>query len=260
MKIRIITGIVMCALLFSCASEQTKLQRSREKDPKYQYDIGTVYLGNSRADDAISHFSSSMRLDPNFFLAYNGIGLAYMMKGQFDIAEKYFLKCLEVKPDFTEARNNLGMVYQETEQLDKAERQFRIASEDMTYSSRHLAYYNLARLYYLQEKDQEALDCVQTAVKMSTEFGLGYHLQGVLYNKRGQYEDAINSYKRAQKIIRDDVNLNYNLGEAYFNNKQMARAQRIFEEIYPNVTDVEMKTKIDEYLKAIKKLNGGGTS
>ena len=75
----------------------------------------------------------------------------------------------------------------------------------------------------------------------------------MLYNKRGQYEDAINSYKLAQKIIRDDVNLNYNLGEAYFNNKQMARAQRIFEEIYPNVTDAEMKTKIDEYLKAIKK-------
>jgi Tfp pilus assembly protein PilF len=254
MKIRTVCIFAICALLLSCASEQTKLQRSREKDPKYQYDVGTVYLGNNRADDAIRHFSSSMRLDPDFYLAYNGLGLAYMMKGQFEVAEKYFLKCLEVKPDFSEARNNLGMVYQETEQMVLAERQFRIASEDMTYSSRHLAYYNLARLYFLQEKDQEALDCVQTAVKMRAEFGLGYHLQGVLYNRQGKYEEAINSYKLAQKSIRDDVNLNYNLGVAYFNNDQMFQAEQIFEKIYPDVTDAEMKTKIDEYLKEIKKL------
>lgn len=254
MKIRIISVIAICALLFSCASEQTKLQRSREKDPKHQYDVGTVYLGNNRADDAIRYFGSSIRLDPDFYLAYNGLGLAYMMKGQFDISERYFLKCLEVKPDFTEARNNLGMVYQETEQLDKAERQFRLAAEDLTYSSRHLSYYNLARLYYLQEKDQEALDCVQTAVRMRAEFGLGYHLLGVLYNRMGRYDEAISNYKLAQKSIRDDVNLSYNLGEAYFNNNQMAMAERIFEEIYPDVTEAEMKTKIDEYLKAIKKL------
>jgi len=256
MKLRITSILAICALFFSCASEQTKLQRAREKDPKYQYDVGTVYLGNNRADDAIRHFSVCMRLDPNFHLAYNGLGLAYMMKGQFDIAQKYFLKCLEVKPDFSEARNNLGMVYQEIGRLDEAERQFSAAAADLTYSSRHLAYYNLARLYYLQERDEEALERIQTAVKMRGEFGLGYHLQGALYNRMGRYADAISSYKLAQQSIRDDVNLNFDLAVAYYNNKQMFQAEQIFDKIYPAVTDAEMKSRIDEYLKAIKKIGG----
>jgi tetratricopeptide (TPR) repeat protein len=254
MKIRILSVIALCVLIFSCASEQKKLQRARENDPKYQYDMGTVYLGNNRHDDAIRYFSSSMRLDPDFYLAYNGLGLCYMMKGQFETSERYFSKCLEVRPDFTEARNNLGMVYQETGQLDKAEREFRTAVNDLNYSSRHLPYYNLARLYYLQEKDQEALDSVQAAVKMKTEFGLGYNLQGILYNRLGRYDEAINSYKLALKSIKDDINLSYNLGVAYFNNKQMDMAKQVFEDIYPEVSDAEMKTKIDEYLEAIKKI------
>ena len=149
--------LALCILLAACASEQTRLRKAREKDPKYQYDVATVYLGNNKPDDAIRHFSASMRLDPDFHLAYNGLGLAYMMKGQFEIAERYLLKCLEIMPEFSEAQNNLGMVYQETDQLDKAERAFGAAAADLTYSSRYLAYYNLARLQYLKENDEEAL-------------------------------------------------------------------------------------------------------
>lgn len=251
------TGILLlCFVLAACASQHKRLQKQRESDPEYQYDVGTIHLGSNKPDEAIKYFSRSLRLDPRNPLVYNGLGLAYLLKNQHGIAERYFMKCLEVSPEFSEAHNNLGMVYQETKQFQKAEHEFRRAADDINYGSGYLAFYNLARLYYIQEKHQEALTQVQSALKLKEDFGLGFNLEGVLHDKLGSYDKAIISYKSALKSIPRDINLSYSLAVAYFNNRQLELAKQVFEGIYPDVDDVEMKIKIDEYLKEIRKQPG----
>jgi predicted TPR repeat methyltransferase len=56
----------------------------------------------------------------------------------------------------------------------------------------------------------------------------------------------------AVKIVPDDTNSSFRLGEAYFKSGELHRAAEILEKIAPQVTDAEMKEKLNSYLKTIK--------
>jgi len=252
MKIRSFMLFIICLSIVFCASPQKRLQKERAQSPKYQYDVGAMHLNNNDLDEAIKYFRKSIELDPNFFIAYNALGLACFMKGQFKLAEKHFYSCLDKEPSFTEAHNNLGTVYQEMKLYNKAEREYRIAIEDVNYPSRHLAYYNLSKLFYIQNKNQEALEHITFAIKMKPDFAGAYNLEGIIYEKMGKYNEAIYRYETALKFIPNDLSLNFNLAISYFKSNRQKEAKRIFEKIYPSVTDSEMKSKIEQYLKVIK--------
>jgi len=252
MKYKIPVILLVSFNLIVCASSQKRLEKKRAEDPQYQYNVGLVYLQNDRLDEAIDYFNKSISLRSNFHLALNALGLTYFMKGEFQKSVEYFEKCLVINPGFTEARNYLGSVYQELGYLDKAEIEFRKAIGDENYASRELPYYNLARLYLAQDKDKEALDLVNTAIELNSRMVMALNLQGVLLERLGKIREAIYSYEKALNISPDDVNLSYNLAVAYFKTDRRTEAKTLFEKIYPQVTDEEIKSKIDEFLKVLK--------
>jgi type IV pilus assembly protein PilF len=252
MKYKIPVILLISINLIVCASSQKRLEKKREEDPQYQYNVGLVYLQNDRLDEAITYFNKSISLKPDFDLALNALGLTYFMKGEFPRAVDYFEKCLGIRPGFTEARNYLGSVYQELGYLDKAEIEFRKAMTDENYASRELPYYNLARLYLTQGKDKEALDLVNTSLELNDRMVMALNLQGVLLERLGNISEAIHSYEKALIIAPGDVNLSYNLAVAYFKTDRRSEAKSLFEKIYPQVMDEEIKSKIDEYLKVLK--------
>jgi tetratricopeptide (TPR) repeat protein len=252
MKYKILIAILVSLSLIVCASSQKRLEKKREEDPQYQYNVGLVYIQNDRLDEAIKYFNRALALKPNFDMALNALGLTYFMKGEFQTAAGYFEKCLAINPGLTEARNYLGSVYQELGYLDKAEVEFRKALNDKTYLSRELPYYNLARLYLSQGKDKEAYDLINTALEINDRMVMALNLQGVLLERLGKIKEAIYSYEKALAIAPGDVNLSYNLAVAYFKTDRRAEAKSLFEKIYPQVVDEEIKSKIDEYLKVLK--------
>ena len=251
MRAKAIAVMTVCASLAFCASSQNKIQRAREKDPKYQYNLGLFYLNQSDAENASKYFVKALSLDTNFYLAWNGLGLAHSMRGRLDESAKAYQKCLEVNPQFTEAHNNLGTVYQELNQLDKAEQEFRRALADLTYQNRELAYTNLARLYVVQNRLDEALDNAQKAIQIKPRLAMAYNLRGVIYEKKDNLGEAISSYEAAVKIVPEDVLFNYNLAVAYFKNEDYARSKQAFLKIQGKITDAETKDTIARYLRLI---------
>jgi len=252
MKYKIPFILIISLMLTLCASSQKKLQKQRAEDPQYQYNIGLVYLQNGNFDEAAKYFNKALSLRPNFYLALNALGLTNFMQGQFQNAASYFEKCLQLNPSFTEARNYLGSVYQELGLLDKAEEEFRKAITDETYKSRELPYYNLARLYLVQGKDEEALQMVEQSIAINSRMVMSLNLKGILLERLGRIKEAIESYRKALQINPEDINLNYNLAVAYFKDDRREDAKIIFEKIYPQVKDQEVKDKISEYLKVLK--------
>jgi tetratricopeptide (TPR) repeat protein len=173
------------------------------------------------------------------------------MKGRLDESVKAYQKCLEINPQFTETRNNLGTVYQEMNLLDKAEGEFKAALLDVGYQNRELPYFNLARLYVLQNRLDEALENVQKSIQIKPRLAMAHNLLGIIFEKRKSFDEAIASYAAAVKIVPEDVLFNYNLGVAYFKNEDYARAKEIFLKISGKVTDAETKDTINRYLKII---------
>lgn len=252
MKYKIPVILIISLSLTVCASSPKRLEKQRAKDPQYQYRMGVVFLHNEIYDKAIVYLNKSLALKPNFDLALNALGSIHFIQGDFQTAMDYFEKCLVVNPELTEARNYLGSVYQEMGLLDKAETEFKKAIADETYLSRELPYYNLANLYLIKGNEAEALKLVNTAIELNDQMVMALNLKGVLLERLGKLKEAIYSYEKALNIAPRNINLNYNLAVVYFKSDRRAEAKALFEKIYPNVTDEEIKSKIDEYLKVLK--------
>jgi tetratricopeptide (TPR) repeat protein len=251
MRTKVLAVLSICATLAFCASSQAKIKRNREKDPNYQYNLGLFYLNQNNVDEAVKYFVKAQSLDTRFYLALNALGLAHSMKGRLDESVKAYQKCLEINPRFTEAHNNLGTVYQELKLLDKAEGEFKAALLDVGYQNRELPYFNLARLYVLQNRLDEALENVERSIQIKPRLAMAQHLRGVIFEKRNGLAEAIASYEAAVKIVPEEVLFSYDLGVAYFKNGDYARAKEIFLKISGKITDAETKDTISRYLKII---------
>lgn len=254
MKTKIFIILVICVSLTFCASAQKKLQKERLNDPEYQYSLGSFHLNDGNPQQAVRYFNRALTLNPKHALSLDGMGLAYFMQGQFEQAMKYFKRCLEISPSMTDARNHLGSVYQEMGQLDLAEKEFRAAILDELYRSRELPYFNLARLYHLQNKNEEALDFLDRAILLNERMVMAHNLKGVILETMERYEDAIASYEQALRYTPDDINIKFNLASAYFKNKDYEKANAIFQDIRVAATTPEMKADINKYLEMIRNI------
>lgn len=250
-----IKTILICLISLSfivCASSQKKNEQARENDPRYQYNVGLVHLNRGNVDEAITCLNRSLVLDPDYHLALNALGLAYFMKGSLREATKHLQKSIAIHPTFSEARNNLGMVYQEMGILDKAQQEFRIAASDQNYPSRELPYFNLARLYLAQEKPDDALGYVTTALQFNKKLAMAQNLKGTIHEKLNQLEEAVESHRAAVKLDPLNLNFSFALAVALFKNGQLEEAEEIFNKLSAKATDPEMKDNIKQYLKLIK--------
>jgi Tfp pilus assembly protein PilF len=258
MRAKSVIVLFFSVSLTFCATSQQKLQQSRAKDPKYQYNLGLVYLnqGNldpKNIDEAIKYFVKALALDTRYYLAWNAIGLAQSLKGNLAESAKAYEKCLEIHPEFTEAHNNLGTIYQEMNDLPKAEVEFQKALLDATYPNPELPHYNLARLYVLQDRLDLALENVRKAIQAKPRLAMAHNLMGMILEKQNNPDDAVAAYERAVKIVPDDVQFSFNLGAAYLGTGETSKAKDIFLRISPRVTDPGMKKRIDQFLKDIEK-------
>jgi len=249
--------LISLSLIF-CASPQKKLQEERKKDAFYQYNMGLFFLNEGSIDEAIEYLKAALTLKHDYDLALCSLGLAYSMKGELEQSINYYKACIKISPSLTEAHNFLGTVYQEMGFIDQAEREYRIAITDEKFKSRQLPYYNLARLYVTKDKLQEALVYVEEALKIYSNFTMAHNLKGIILERQTKLPEAIDSYLRALDRLtpegRDkDVNISFNLAVAYFKNNEYSKAKDIFERIYLRVTDLEMKDKIDRYLRVINR-------
>ena len=252
MKLRIIFLFIIVLNLVFCVSVQKKIEKEREKDPHYQYNLGLYYLDNGNPDEAIKFFRKSLSLNPRNHLVFNALGFAHSMKGDLRQSLQYFQKCLQFNPDFTEAHNNIGMIYQEMGFIDKAEEEFQKVLADEKYPSKENAHYNLANLYFIQGKNENALDHIQKAIRENIRFSMAFNLQGRIFEKQNKLPEAIVSYEKALQIVPEDVHFNFDLAVALFKNKKYSRAKDIFEKILPRVADPETKENINKYLQIIQ--------
>lgn len=243
--------VLIASLLAQCASPQKRIEAQREKDPKYQYNLGLFYLNNNDVDRAIQHLNRAIALDPRHYLAYNALGLAQAMKGNLQEALAAYNRCLEINPGFSEARNNLGSLYQEMGYLDKAEEEFRKALADANYQTKELPAYNLARMYFLREDYETALGLVENALRFNSRLAMAHNLRGLILEKLNRLSEAIESYVSAVKLVPDDINFNFNLAVAYFKDGQYTKAKEGFEKILPLIKDQALKEQVASYLKQI---------
>lgn len=241
--------LVVSIFLAYCASTQAKKARENELNPQYQYEKAVVAWNYGLADEAVKYLDRALALNPGHYDSWNLLGLVHFKKENYNEAEAAYLKCVDLRPEDSEALNNLGFVYQKKGFPDKAEEKYMKA---YAIDGNANASFNLAKLYFTQDKLEQALDYAQKSTQKNDRSAPAFNLQGVILNKIGRSSEAIASFQTAVKLNPKDMVTRVNLGVALINNREFESARKLFENILPHVQDQALKDKINEYLELIK--------
>ena len=71
--------------------------------------LGIALLKKGNTNEAISHYKTDIKLNPDFAQAHNNLGNALLFKKEI-LAKLLFIirRAIEIKPDHADAHNNLG--------------------------------------------------------------------------------------------------------------------------------------------------------
>jgi tetratricopeptide (TPR) repeat protein len=249
-------GLILVALLAAgCVSPAKKRAAELEKDPQYQYEKAVVCMQYGIVDEAFKYLQAALALNPRHALALNLLGLAQMMKGNLPEAIKSFEASVAVDPNFSEGHNNLGTAYQESQRIDEATASFEKAyALDGNYN----AAYNLAKISYTQGRLPEALDWVQKSIAKFSRSVLAFNLQGLIFEGQERFDEAVASYQQALRIQPGELNVQYNLGVAYYKKKDYSKTKEVMTKILaelvknPQAGSEDLRNRVQDVLKRLE--------
>jgi len=250
---RSLLAVVLAVCVIGCAAAEAQKQKAKgkgsENDPQYQYEKGVVAFNYGLTDEAIRYGNLALSLDPNHYGGHSLLGNAYYKKGDIARALPEFEKAVALKPNLPEAHFNYGLALFDSGEMDKAEPEF--ARSDAIKEDPVTSYY-LGRVHFNQHKFDQALADVQRSIVKNPKSPGAYNLKGVILNQLNRFAEAAGSFQAGLVLAPNDINLQVNLGIAYINSNEPAKARPVLEAALPRITDPALKARIEEYLKSIK--------
>ncbi len=246
--------IVSLASIRCASTGEKKPALPKEKDPQYQYELALTAMRYGLREEALKYLNRAVSLDPNHYPSFFLLGAIQAQMKNFEEAEAAFRRCLEIKPDSGEAHLRLGYVYVELHQLDRAEEELKKAAAGNGHVE---ALISLAKLYYEQNKLEQALETISRVTQKDRRSFPAFNLQGVVLNELGRYAEAIASFQNALQIAPENDVASINLAAAYINNGNLKEAQDLLEKTLTRVKDPTLRQRVLEYLEKIKELKSG---
>lgn len=183
--------------------------------------LGDIYLGLKKYDEAFSIYAHLFLRYKDSPLIARQLAICYGEQGNesgFPIAISLMEKYLALSADTaTSDLARIGTWYYEEGRFDSSEVYFRkVVSVDSMSSQAFLnlglSLYRLGKLAESEEELQTACKLAGTSLKFASSI---YKFLGTVKIKRGKYQEAISSYRRALQIDTTDAAAAYNLGQAF---------------------------------------------
>ena len=199
----------------------------------FDQQLRTPWLHRTRSDRQQS--SRSWKLLAASILALCALGVAHAQKTTFDYYAAKVDKAGEAK--------RLGNV--EAYHLEQGDQKFRAGSYDAAlgefefilgeYPNHPRALLLLAEMCTKWKSHRCDVDGLfERAVEVNPRVAGTYVVRGLYYHRTGRLVNAIASYNRALELDPNSLNANYNLGLAYFDQKEYARANEAAQRAYAN--------------------------
>ena len=166
--------------------------------------LGSVYADKGERDLAVKELLIALKLAPELVKVANRLGRIFQSEGMYDIAIDYYSKEAKQEPS-AGIFGIIGFLYLRQEKYDKAIEYFKIAlSMDSGFqavktdilAAYHLWAWNLIK----NDKSSEAIPILSEALESFPTSRVLHYDIGVAYDKNGEYEKAIEEYKKALDI------------------------------------------------------------
>lgn len=174
---------------------------------------GLIFAGIGNNDRALHYFNRALDLDPMNASVYRGLAHCYVALNQTDKAERTYLKAIELKPDYWAGYNVLGSFYYKYGRYEEAIKQFKKVTELTPDNSR--GYNNLGGIYYFIEDWDDASAMFEKSLSIEKSYSVASNL-GTLNYIQGKYNKAAKMYEMALELNDKDYIVWGNLASALY--------------------------------------------
>jgi tetratricopeptide (TPR) repeat protein len=206
-----------------------------DADPGSEYltsALAELYAKTGRIRDAVLEAQDILKRDPNNLEAHKLLGRIYLRSlgdmqsgnnsgGVLKLAIEQYEQIIKIEPDNVDDHLLLGRLYRLNNDLTKAETEFKIAVKLQPDSEEAVT-----TLAYLYNEEGDATRAVQvlSSVPDAGRSAKMYSALGYTYEQQKQYKEAINSYRRAIELDRDNLDAIRGLAENLMNDGQTEAA------------------------------------
>ena len=160
--------------------------------------------------DAETLYLTTIRKNPDCWMAHYNLGFLLAEKGRTDEAEAHYRKTLELNPDHDRAHINLGILLAKMGRANEAIAHYRKALEINPKSDE--AHYNLGFVLAYMGRTDEALNHYSMALKINPRSAEAHYNLGILLADMGHSNEALEHYLKAMEIYPNDVEIRNNIG------------------------------------------------
>ena len=215
------------------ATEEYRL--AIEADPSSEFltsSLAELYVKTGRIADAVKEAQDIIKRDPKNLEAHKLLGRIYLrslgdMPGGsgsdniLKLAIDQYEQIVKLDPESVDDHLLLGRLYRLNNDLSKAEAELKTAIKIDPTSEEAVT--TLAMLYTDEGDTSQALK-VLSSIPDSARSAKLYSALGAAYEQRKDYKKAIDAYKRAIVLDRDNLDAIRGLAENYLNDGQLDQA------------------------------------
>ena len=237
------------------------LLRHKPRSLEAHFLLGVISSRNGDYEDAQELFLGALRIHPDSVPVLNNLWVNTLHLRREKEAERYFLRVLAIEPQNADALFNLGLVElkrrefaKAADHLDKAAAQRAndlpilqaLLAAEMELGKRAAVneaaqrilrsappdpgfYYQLASPLLNRGFDETALRVLERASLLWPDTNAGVHaLLGDLYERRGQYERAVEEYQKSVRLDPANEEYHFNLGLEFLTHHNFDLAETVF--------------------------------
>jgi serine/threonine protein kinase/tetratricopeptide (TPR) repeat protein len=139
----------------------------------------------------------ALALNPDLPETRISLGMAkFRSIHDFAAAEKHFLRAIEINPSLARAHHWYSVILSDVGKFDDALREIKIAAELEPRSA--VIQLSVGELYMVAQRYQEADLYFDKTIEINKEFAGAYHLKSILQQYRGEYDAALDTYRKAR--------------------------------------------------------------
>jgi tetratricopeptide (TPR) repeat protein len=246
------SAILVSVTLSGCGGKPAPQRSTVETSALYKARMAQSYMNAGRVGEALATLQEAIAVEPGNAALRLQYGQICFQAGRFTDAEAAFQKALEIDPYLTDAHNYLGTVYQELGRFADAEREYRKALEDPAYPTPELVYLNLGILYTDQEREEQALEALRTAVGINPKYYKAHFQLAALLERAGRFDEAAREYEVAEPDFRNNGDYFYRRGFTYFRLGKRDQARDMLGRVLTIAPGSESAARADELLDMLE--------
>ena len=244
-----IVALVIFLALTGCVTTGNSIDKSKMAEGYSQK--GLAYFQDKNYELASVEFHRSIQTDSSNKLSFYYLGVISDMQGKSEEAIKYYKEAISLDGDFSEAYNALGAAYSKQQKWGDALKNYRKALENKLYTTPHVPYLNMGRVYMAQKDYARAVEAYRDAKRYVSFDTISYELGQALF-EAGRTKEAIAEFQEGVNLAQHNDDMRYLLALAYLKDGNKKSAIVEFKKAVELAPKSALAQKANDYLKILR--------